>query len=40
MKGRIGQGQSDYYKFSLLQTGYDVIISVSAFYGDPGKKAP
>jgi hypothetical protein len=35
MRGSIGSGNTDYYKFTLLQKDVDVSFSVSAMYGDP-----
>lgn len=34
-RGSVGSGNTDYYKFSLLQRDVDVTFSVSAMYGDP-----
>lgn len=36
-RGRVGTGGFDYYKFSLLQKDVDVVFTLSALYGDPGK---
>ncbi len=36
-RGHVTGQRMEYYKFSLMQINYDVVFSLSALYGDPGK---